>query len=200
MKLLLGTTNAGKSIEISAALRELKPEILTPADLGIIGDPDESFPTLRENALSKARFYFERSGQLPTLAEDTGLYVDALADELGVKTRRWGAGANSSDDEWLAFFLERMEREENRNAKFVCSLVYVDAAGRESVFEGESAGVITRGASETRLPGLPVSSCFLPEGFDRVFADLTHEEKNAISHRGRAIRKFMDSIKAISPT
>lgn len=194
MKILIGTGNKGKLVEMASALSPLAPDIVTPADLGITGDPDESFPTLRENALSKARFYFERGGGLPTLAEDTGLYVEALKDELGVKTRRWGAGADATDDEWLAYFLRRMDTEENRNAKFVAVLAFVDEAGNELIFEGESTGTILREASPTRLPGLPVSSVFLPDGFDRVFADLTHDEKNAIGHRGRAMKKFVEIL------
>lgn len=191
MKLLLGTTNKGKAIEIRSALTPLACELLTPADLGIAQDCEEPHETLQDNALFKARFYFERSGGIPTIAEDTGLYVDAVADELGVKTRRWGAGTAASDEEWLAFFLQRMEREENRSAKFVCALAYVDADGNELLFEGDSRGTITREPRAAYLPGLPVSSVFLPEGYDRVFSELTHEEKNALSHRGQAIREFI---------
>jgi inosine/xanthosine triphosphate pyrophosphatase family protein len=86
MKLLIGTTNAGKTTEIRSALKSLELETVTPSDLGIVGEPDESFATLEENARSKARFYFAGSQGMPTIAEDTGLYVDALSNELGVKT------------------------------------------------------------------------------------------------------------------
>lgn len=195
MKLLLGTTNKGKVIEMRSALAPLHYEIVTPADVGIVGEPDESFPTLEENARSKARFYFAGSGGVPTIAEDTGLYVDALSDELGVKTRRWGAGAKATDDEWLAFFLERMKHETNRHAKFVCALCYIDASGAEHVFHSESRGTIVSEPRAAYLPGLPVSSVFLPEGYDRVFSALTHEEKNALSHRGKAVAQFMEYVK-----
>lgn len=200
MKLLLGTANRGKTIEMASALAPLAPDIVTPADLGIEGSPPEDFPTLEQNALSKARFYAERSGGIPTLAEDTGLYVEALKDELGVKTRRWGAGPDATDDEWLAFFLERMEREENRSAKFVAVVAYVESDGRERLFESEARGTILRSPQAAYLPGLPVSSVFLPDGFDRVFSALTHDEKNAISHRGRALRKFMEHMKSVQPS
>ncbi len=182
-------------------MRPLGLETVTPGDLGIVGEPDESFATLEENARSKARFYFERSGGVPTIAEDTGLYVDALSDELGVKTRRWGAGAKATDDEWLAFFLDRMKDETNRNAKFVCALCYIDASGGEHVFHSESRGTIVPEPRAEYLPGLPVSSVFLPEGYDRVFSALTHNEKNALSHRGKAVAQFMAFVeKGISPS
>jgi XTP/dITP diphosphohydrolase len=191
MKLLIGTSNKGKITEVRSALKSARLEIVTPDDLGIVGSPPEDFPTLEENARSKALFYFERSNRLPTIAEDTGLYVDALSDELGVKTRRWGAGATATDDEWLAFFLDRMKTETDRTAKFVCALCYVDASGAERVFHSESRGTIVHEPRAAYLPGLPVSSVFLPEGYDRVFSALTHDEKNALSHRGKAVAQFL---------
>ncbi len=180
---------------MSSALTIFDLEIVTPKDLGIEGEPDESFPTLQENAISKARFYCQKSGGIPTLAEDTGLFIDALQGELGVMTRRWGAGPTATDDEWLDYFVQRMRLEENRDAKFMCVMAYIDEDGNASIFEGVCAGSITREASCTRLPNLPLSSVFLPEGFDRVFADLTHDEKNAISHRGRALQNFIESTR-----
>jgi len=184
---------------MASALSPLAPEILSPADLGIAGSPPEDFETLEENALSKARFYFERGGGIPTLAEDTGLFVNALADELGVKTRRWGAGPDATDDEWLAYFLKRMEGVSDRDAKFVAVVAYVDETGGEHVFEGDARGTILTEPKAPYLPGLPVSSVFQPEGYDTVFSALTHDEKNAISHRGRAIKKFLEWRMGISP-
>lgn len=195
MRLLLGTTNKGKSIELSTALKALNLEILLPIDLGIVGEPDESFPTLEQNARSKARFYFERSGGIPTIGEDTGLYVEALKNELGVKTRRWGAGPDATDDAWLAYFLKRLEPEENRSAKFIAVLAYIDENGDEHVFESEAKGTIVREPQAEYLPGLPVSCVFLPDGYDRVFSALSHEEKSAISHRGKAIAQFVQSMR-----
>jgi XTP/dITP diphosphohydrolase len=199
MEILLGTGNKGKAIEMASALAPLAPDIVTPADLGIEGSPPEDFETLEENARSKVLFYFERSGGIPTLAEDTGLYVDAISGELGVKTRRWGAGPDATDDEWLAHFLARMERERNRNAKFVAVLAYADASGNVRAFESEASGTILPEPAAASLPGLPVSSVFLPDGYDRVFSALTHEEKNALSHRGKAIKQFVAYIQRIDP-
>lgn len=185
--------------EMASALRPLKREIITPLDLGIVGSPDEDFETLRENALSKARFYFEHGHGLPTLAEDTGLYVEALRDELGVKTRRWGAGPDATDDEWLAYFLKRLEGAANRSAKFIAVVAYIDPEGAEHVFESEARGTIVDAPRAVSLPGLPVSSVFLPEGYDRVFSELTHEEKNALSHRGKALKQFVAYVTLQDP-
>ncbi len=179
---------------MTSALAPLKPELISPADLDIVGEPDESFPTLEQNARSKARFYFERGGSIPTIAEDTGLFVEALRDELGVKTRRWGAGPSASDDEWLVYFLKRLEPEKNRNAKFIAVLAYIDEKGVEHVFESEALGTIVREPQAEYLPGLPVSCVFLPEGYDRVFSALTHEEKAVVSHRGKAIAQFIEFV------
>lgn len=197
MQLLIGTANKGKTIEISAALKISGLELVTPIDLDIADEPTEDFDTLQENALHKARFYRRHAGGMPTIADDTGLYVDAISDELGVKTRRWGAGPHATDDEWLEHFLRRMEGETNRGAKFVCALAYIDAKGHEFLFESASSGTIVPEPRAAYLPGLPVSSVFLPDGYDRVFSALTHEEKNMLSHRGKALARFMEHITAL---
>jgi XTP/dITP diphosphohydrolase len=103
MRLLLGTNNSGKVIEMGEALGSLVTEILTPSLLSIVDSPDETGTTFAENAKIKSRFYHER-GALPTLADDSGILVDALAGELGIHTRRWGAGPDASDAEWIEYF------------------------------------------------------------------------------------------------
>ena len=105
-----------------------------------------------------------------TLGEDSGLEVKALKNELGLHTRRWGAGHEATDEAWLDFFLKRMEAfpENRRDARFVCVAVLMMPDGREHVFEGEAHGVITHAPEAPLLPGLPLSSVFRPSGFDRV--------------------------------
>lgn len=178
---------------MTSALRLLDLEVLTPSHLNITEKPEEPHETLQENALAKARFYVERSG-LPTIAEDSGLFVEALAGELGVKTRRWGAGETASDEEWIEHFLHRMEREEDRRATFLCTMAYIDDAGTEHVFDGAFHGTITRAVEHPPLPGLPVAGCFLPDGFDRVYAALAPEEKIRVSHRGQALQRLMEFL------
>ncbi len=189
MQLLLGTSNAGKIREISDALAGLDLQIVTPAEQGITEKPEETGMTYAENAIQKAQFYFSQSG-IATLADDSGIVVDALQKELGIHTRRWGKGAGATDYEWIEFFLERMSREENRKARFLCTLAYIDAAGELHTFEGSCNGVITQELEADYLPGLPISACFKPDGYAKVFSALSVGEKNSISHRGRALQEF----------
>jgi len=164
-------------------------ELLFLGDLVVDCDGfSEDGETFRENAAGKARFFAEKTGFL-TVGEDSGLLVDALEGELGVRTRRWGAGEEAGDQEWIDYFLERMEGETERGAKFVCCACFFDGENEE-YFEGEVRGKISHGLEVPILPGIPLSSCFVPEGCDRVYAALTSEEKNRLSHRGKAMFKL----------
>ena len=190
MRLLIGTRNRGKFIEISEVLGDLGLALLSPGDLKITADPKETGSSFCENALLKAKHFYEHGGAVPTIADDSGIVVEALEGELGIHTRRWGAGPNASDREWIDYFLQRMEEEENRKARFVCNLAYIDPAGKEHLFEGSCEGIITPSLMADYLPGLPISACFLPEGFESVYSAMTVDQKNAISHRGRAVHTF----------
>jgi len=194
MQILIGSNNKGKIIEISEVLQGLPLEIIHPAHLNITDAPPETGATFEENALQKARFYFEKT-QLPTVADDSGIIVEALENELGLHTRRWGAGPQASDQEWIDFFLERMKMEKNKRARFVCSIAYIDLQGANYTFEGRCDGLITPTLEAEYLPGLPISACFMPEGHSRVFSGLTIEQKNSTSHRGKATRKLADFLR-----
>ncbi|PIR53532.1 non-canonical purine NTP pyrophosphatase [Candidatus Peregrinibacteria bacterium CG10_big_fil_rev_8_21_14_0_10_49_10] len=194
MQLLIGTNNAGKVTEIRECLATLPVELLTPDDLETsIGPPEETGSTYAENAVQKAKHYFDCTG-IATLADDSGIEVDALADELGVRTRRWGAGPAASDEEWISYFLERMEKEENRKARFICQLAYVDAEGNLHRFQGICDGTITSKLEDAYLSGLPISACFRPNGYNLVYSAMSIEQKNSTSHRGKALQKFREHI------
>lgn len=153
---------------------------------------EENGETYRENALIKARFYFEKTG-LTTLADDSGIFVNALEGELGVKTRRWGAGSDVSDQEWLEFFINRMREERDRRAKFhSCICLFNNEI--EEYFEGECLGNL---ADEVLAPikaGVPLSSVFIPDGYERVHSALSIEEKNRVSHRGKALAALREYL------
>ncbi|MBM3231186.1 non-canonical purine NTP pyrophosphatase [Candidatus Peregrinibacteria bacterium] len=188
MQLLIGSRNPGKAVEIREALSGIPLDFILPDDIAAeIDDPEETGSTFAENALLKAR-HFHRAAGLPTIADDSGIVVDALKNELGIHTRRWGAGAGATDEEWIAYFLQRMEREENRKAKFICTIAFIDDRQREHIFEGVCDGTITKGLEASYLPGLPISACFRPEGFDLVYSAMSIDEKNTVSHRGKAVR------------
>ncbi len=193
MKLLIGTSNKGKIIEIGEALDGLNIELLKPSDANINESPAETGDTYLENARQKSQFYFERS-KLPTLADDSGIVVEALQNELGVHTRRWGAGPDVTDHAWISFFLERMRAEKNKRARFICTLCHIDGEGKEHHFEGTCDGIITNELEADFLPGLPISACFKPDGYEKVYSALSVEEKNRISHRGRALQLFRDYL------
>ncbi len=194
MDLLLGTTNLGKVTEIKECLQNIPFKIISPNDLDAkIEPPEETGNTFEENAMQKARHYFKESG-LPTIADDSGIIVDALKDELGVYTRRWGAGEKASDEEWIEYFLDRMKKEKNKKAKFVCHIAHFDSEGNIHMFNGTCNGKITDELLADYLPGLPISACFMPNGYDLVYSAMTIAQKNLVSHRGKAtaaLREFL---------
>jgi XTP/dITP diphosphohydrolase len=197
MQLLIATSNPGKIKEISQVLTGLDLELFTLKDLNINTDVEETGSSYAENAEIKARFFYkEAEGKMPVVAADSGVRVEALDDELGVYTRRWGSGSKASDQEWIDFFLDRMKQypnPEQRKAWFSSNFCYFD--GQEvKHFLGECAGIITKELEADIIPGLPLSSCFLPNESEKVFAALSTDEKSKISHRGRAAKKFREYL------
>lgn len=193
-ELLIATSNPGKYREIMEVLEDLPMKFVFLGDLSV--DDSELFEdgeTFQENAFKKASYYHSKTGIL-TLSEDSGILVDALVGELGIKTRRWGAGEKASDEEWIDFFLKRMQNEAVKSAKFVCCGCLF--GGDEPLyFNGETCGVLTDSLMAPILPGIPISSCFIPDGRDKVYAQLSVDEKNQISHRGKATAQLKDYLK-----
>jgi len=154
---------------------------------------DEDFAedglTFEENAYKKAAYYAEKTGML-TLGEDSGILIDAFPGELGVKTRRWGAGEKATDSEWLEYFMDRMKGVSDRGARFVCNACLVGGGELKASFEGDTFGVITENVEGPVIAGIPLSAVFKPVGFEKVYSDLTPGEKNSISHRGKALNRM----------
>lgn len=202
-KLLIATGNLGKFKEISASLANLPLKLISLKEINLaIPDSVEDGKTYAENAFKKAQYAAQKTG-LMTLADDSGIAVDALKNELGVKTRRWGAGANASDQEWINYFLKRMETylDEKRTATFTCNLCLVDEEGNLiKNFVGETTGKITKSVEAPIHPGIPLSSCFIPEGFDKVYITLSTEKKNQLSHRGKALQQVEEYFKHLFKT
>lgn len=202
MKILIATKNPGKFEEIVSGLASLRAfgvEFVRPSDLGIDDEVEEHGVTHGENAVLKASHFFEKTG-LATVGEDSGIHVDAFPGELGVTTRRWGGLEKASDEEWIKYFLKQMKKvpEGSRGAKFVCfSAVILSSKDvvTPHIFSGETRGIITKALEAPLKAGIPISSCFRPEGFDKVYAALTNEEKNRISHRGKAMAKLAEFLR-----
>jgi len=191
--ILIATKNPGKYGEILEVLGSLPFKTLFLRDLNI-EDSDflEDGETFADNSYKKAKYFFDKTGYI-TLGEDSGILIDAFPGELGVKTRRWGAGENASDEEWIDYFMRRMEGVANRKARFVSNICFFDGNDREH-FQGETEGLITEKLLAPIVPGIPISSCFVPEGFEKVYSNLSIDEKNKISHRGKAVwalKKFL---------
>jgi XTP/dITP diphosphohydrolase len=125
------------------------------------------------------------------LAEDSGIVVDALKGQLGVKTRRFGAGEKASDEEWIEYFLDVLKDvpANKRTARFICHAALLNGEGEIYMFSGVTEGEITFELQAPLYRGLPISSCFRPVGFDKVYAALSVEEKNRVSHRGKAMHE-----------
>jgi XTP/dITP diphosphohydrolase len=190
-KILIATHNFGKFKELMEVLEPLPFNFVSLNDEKVEGDVEETGETYEANAILKAE-HFGRLTELPAIADDSGILVDALIGELGVKTRRWGAGSHASDEEWLNFFLHRLAFEENRRAEFISVIALYRPGEPTLTFRGECKGIILPEPQTDLEPGIPLSSVFLPDGKDKVFSALSKNEKNAISHRGKAIRQCHD--------
>lgn len=194
-KLLIATHNQGKFKESQAKLyQDLKIEIVSLADLGIVEDYEEIGQTYEENAVAKAKFYYNLS-KIPTIADDSGLSVDALGGEPGVHSRTW-PGYTATDEELLQMLLDKMKDvpEGKRGASFICTIAFYDGE-REIVTRGEKPGIITKKQMCPIKKGLPYSSVFSLKGYDKTSSELSIEEKNAISHRGIALDKLIKQLK-----
>jgi XTP/dITP diphosphohydrolase len=192
-KILIATHNFGKFKELMEVLEDLPFKFVSLNDEKIKEDIKENGKTYEENAIIKAEFFGRKTG-LPTIADDSGIVVDALKGELGVHTRRWGAGSEASDKEWLDFFLNRMSYESNRRAEFISVAAFYRPGEETVTFRGECVGRILEKPQVELEPGIPLSAVFLPVGKRKVFSALTKHEKNEISHRGKAIKKCRDYI------
>ena len=188
-RVIVATANRGKLTEIRAALGFTGWEFVTAADLGAEPlDVEETGATFEENARLKALAYHEAFG-LPALADDSGLEVDVLGGAPGVYSSRYAGGCCSGDAENNARLM--MELEEvpagQRSARFRCVIVFLDADGKETVASGVCEGAI--GHEPRGEGGFGYDPLFWPAAAPgRTMAELALEEKNAISHRGAALR------------
>jgi XTP/dITP diphosphohydrolase len=195
-KLLIATTNPGKFSEIKEVIGDLELDLYFLRHDEFTEKMQQDFfeetgETFEENAEQKAVHYHELIG-FPTIGEDSGIIVDALRGELGVKTRRWGAGEHATDEEWIDHFMKVMKDipEQERSAKFVSCAAFIDGPGEIVMFRGETKGIITHELEAPLRRGIPLSSCFRPVGCDKVYSALSEKEKNRLSHRGKAFHEL----------
>jgi len=184
--LVLATRNAGKTREIRRLLDGKPVLIRNLEDFGTLPPVVEDGPDFEENAALKARFYARVLGY-PTLADDSGLVVEALGGAPGVFSARY-AGENATDAENNRKLLEEMKGKENRNAAFMCILALAVPAGPALIYEGRCEGMVLEEPRGSQ--GFGYDPLFYYPPLDKTFAQLTAEEKNRVSHRGRALQEM----------
>lgn len=190
-KILFASNSEHKLSEVRSILG---PDfrILSLAEVGLYEDIPETQDTIEGNAEQKARYVFERQ-RMPCLADDSGLEVNALDGEPGVRSARY-AGEHGNSLENMRLLLKKLEGEDDRTARFKCVLAYIDEGGQLYRFEGIVKGTIL--TEQRGQGGFGYDPLFVPEGHQRTFAEMTDEEKNTMSHRTHALRKFTEFIKA----
>ena len=191
MELAIATNNAHKLTEIRAILGGCFDRLYSLEELGIDVEIEETGKTLRENALIKARAIVKLSG-LPSLADDTGLMVDALDGAPGVYSARY-AGEEHDDAANRALLLKNLDGVKDRLAHFCTAVALCYPDGREIVAEGRVDGSILYAERGER--GFGYDSLFFCDDLQKSFAEATAEEKNRVSHRSRALHNLLDKLK-----
>ena len=188
MKLLAATGNKHKIKEISRILSPMGYEVITPAEMGIDIDPEETGLSFLENATIKAKA-FATLADIPVLADDSGLEVDALGGEPGIYSSRYAEG---TDADRVTKLLKNMEGQKDRSARFVCEVVMIFPDGKTVSAKGECKGTIA--AAPAGDGGFGYDPVFYMESFGKTMAELTEDEKNSVSHRGNALENLRKKL------
>lgn len=188
-ELVFATNNRHKLEEVKACLGD-SFKILSLADVGCNEDIPETADTFQGNALLKARYIYNNY-HVNCFADDTGLEVDALDGEPGVHSARY-AGDHDSEAN-MTKLLQKLEKKCDRNAQFRTVIALI-IDGKETLFQGIVRGSISKERSGTG--GFGYDPIFVPQGYTQSFSELSMEEKNSISHRGRAVRQLVEYLKS----
>lgn len=190
MELLLATANPGKIAELKSLCGPTEIVVHAIGDPGIpYLDVEETGSTFAENAELKARAFSSATG-LPVLADDSGLEVEALHGEPGVRSARWIPGTDQDRNNAL---LQKLANTKNRRAQFKTVVCYMETPNSNPhFFEGSVSGIISTTPAGTE--GFGYDPIFVPEGFTKTFAELGSEIKNTLSHRARAFAKVLEYL------
>ncbi|TKB11640.1 XTP/dITP diphosphatase [Desulforhopalus sp. IMCC35007] len=191
--LVIATTNQNKLREFKEILKDLDIEVRSLADFGPIPHVIEDGATFDDNAYKKALHTAKVLG-LPAIADDSGLVVEALDGAPGVYSARY-SGENASDEENVTKLLKELKGVDNRKAYFQCVLSIAVPSGPALTYEGRCEGIIIderRGAN-----GFGYDPVFYFEEFDKTFAELSMDEKNKVSHRGKALAQVKEEVHMI---
>ncbi|GGP44163.1 RdgB/HAM1 family non-canonical purine NTP pyrophosphatase [Saccharothrix coeruleofusca] len=195
MKLLLASRNAKKLGELRRIVAAEGFSVLGLDDVPAFPEAPETEPTFEGNALAKARDAFAATG-LPSVADDSGISIDALNGMPGVLSARW-SGAHGNDQANLELVLGQLRDvpDERRGAAFVCAAAFAGPGG-ETVVRGEWRGRIIREPRGEN--GFGYDPIFVPEGYEVTSAELSAEEKDKLSHRGRALRLLLPHLRELA--
>lgn len=197
MKFVLATNNEGKLLEMQRILSDLDVEVCTLRDLGVEIEVEEDGSTFEENSLKKAFAVMERTG-LPAIADDSGLCVDEMDGAPGIYSARYGGGDAPTDGQKNAMILQALRNVNNRSAKFVCVITCCFPIGLALAVRGECEGNIVQVPQGSG--GFGYDTIFSPMGHTRTFAEMSSSEKNAMSHRGNALRCFRKGLEEFLQT
>lgn len=188
MRAVLASHNKKKIAELRTILSGLGVEVLSQADVGVSLEPEETGTTFAENARIKAEAVMRATG-LPAIADDSGLMVDALGGAPGVYSARYGGPGLDDTGRWQ-LLLRNMEGQTDRACRFVCAICCCFPDGTELTAYGECPGTVAHEAHG--VGGFGYDPVFWLPQYGKTMAELTPEEKNAISHRGKALRAFKE--------
>jgi XTP/dITP diphosphohydrolase len=191
MRLIFATNNSHKTEEIRALLPN-DFSVVTLKEAGIVGDIPEPHDTLQDNAAEKARTVYALTHN-NCFSDDTGLEVYALNNEPGVHSARY-AGEGRSFEKNIDKLLQKMENIQDRSARFRAVICLI-LDGKEHYFEGICQGKILK--ERRGIEGFGYDPVFIPDGSDKTFAEMSMEEKNAFSHRGRAVAALVAYLKQL---
>ncbi|QCK16712.1 RdgB/HAM1 family non-canonical purine NTP pyrophosphatase [Mangrovivirga cuniculi] len=191
MEICFATNNKNKVKEVQALLGD-RFNLLTLNEAGIYHELREDFDTLEANSRQKAEQVYQEVS-IPVFADDTGLEVDALGGAPGVYSARY-AGEQKNDQDNIKKLLNELHGKADRKARFR-TVITLLIDGKEIQFEGIAEGEITQ--SESGKEGFGYDPVFIPKGKNKTFAEMSAHEKNEISHRGKAVNKLVDYLKAI---
>lgn len=190
---VLATTNQNKVKEFKQLIADFPVEVKSLADFGSLPEVIEDGQSFDENAYKKAHHYAKILG-IPAIADDSGLVVEALSGAPGVRSARYG-GENASDDENCAKLLKEMQGKTNRKASFTCVLSIAVPSGPALTYEASCEGTILeqpRGSG-----GFGYDPLFYYEPLQRSFAELSTEEKNKVSHRGKVLTELSSEFEKV---
>lgn len=192
MRLILASNNKNKLREFRQLVEGMDIELLSQSEAGLHLDVEETGTTFEENAYLKAKAVTDALS-CAAVADDSGLVVDALGGEPGVYSARYGPGHDASDADRYNYLLNKLGDEKNRSARFVCCICCTMPDGTVLRARGECEGEIMHGPKGDG--GFGYDPVFKPDAVECGMAELTPDEKNAISHRGKALRAFAEELK-----